>query len=289
MRVAVGPSDDDASYTEAVMKAWSERDWSWSVEGLSLHSYTVPKWPPSLPSVGFGEGDYAQILKTTLTMDQRIARHSAIMDKYDPKKEVALVVDEWGVWLKEDPGTAEGFLQQQNSMRDAVLAALNFNIFARHADRVRAANIAQMVNVLQAVLLTKGPQMVRTPTYWVHQMYVPMQDATFVPVEFERGEYRYGDIDLPGSDAVAFRDKAGRLHVALVNLDPHKGKTMELTAPTKRFGTAAGTVLTAPAVNSINTFDKPDTVVPKPIEARVRGGRVTVEMPPMAIAVLDLG
>ncbi len=289
MRVAVGPTDDDTRYTETVMKAWSERDWTWSIEGLSLHSYTVPQWPPSLPSVGFGEGDYAQILKTTLEMDQRIARHSAIMDKYDPKKEVALVVDEWGVWLKEDPGTPEGFLQQQNSMRDAILAALNFNIFARHADRVRAANIAQMVNVLQAVLLTKGPQMVRTPTYWVHQMYVPMQDATFVPVEFAKGEYRYGDLTLPGVDASAFRDKAGRLHVALVNLDPHVAKSVELTAPSERFGSAKGTVLTAPAVNSVNTFDKPDTVVPRPIEAKVRGGKVTVEMPPMAVAVFDLG
>jgi alpha-N-arabinofuranosidase len=173
-------------------------------------------------------------------------------------------------------------------MRDAVLAALNFNIFARHADRVRAANIAQMVNVLQAMLLTKGPQMVRTPTYWIHQMYVPMQDATFVPVEFAKGEYNHGDIKLPGADAIAFRDKDGKLHAALVNLDPHEGKTIELAAPTKRFGTAKGTVLTAPSVNSINTFEAPDTVAPKPIEARVQGGKVTVELPPLAVAVIAL-
>src|SRR6187551_2535873 len=225
-RIAVGPSDDDPRYTEAVMKAWSERDWSWSIEGLSLHSYTVPKWPPSLASTEFGEDDYALILQTTLKMDDKIAQHSAIMDKYDPKKEVPLVVDEWGVWLAETPGTPTGFLQQQNSMRDAILAALNFNIFARHADRVRMANIAQMVNVLQALILTDGPRMVLTPTYWVHKMYLPMQDATFIPVTFDAGEYRHGEIVLPGVDAVAMRDTGGKLWLSLVNLDPNEGKTV---------------------------------------------------------------
>ncbi|HSF11811.1 MAG TPA: alpha-L-arabinofuranosidase C-terminal domain-containing protein, partial [Erythrobacter sp.] len=209
LRVAVGPSDGDTRYTEAVMKAWSERDWSWSIEGLSLHSYTVPKWPPSLPSTNFGEDDYALILKTTLEMDARITAHSAIMDTYDPQKTVALVVDEWGVWLAEDPGTRQGFLQQQNSLRDGILAALNFNIFARHGDRVRAANIAQMVNVLQALLLTDGPKMVKTPTYYIHQLYLPMQDATLVPVTFDTGSYRFGEITLPGVDAIAFRSKDG--------------------------------------------------------------------------------
>jgi alpha-N-arabinofuranosidase len=111
------------------MKAWAERDWSWSIEGLSLHYYLVPEWPPSLPSVDFSEDDYALILQTTLKMDQLIKTHSAIMDKYDPEKAVPLYVDEWGVWLAENPGSPEGFLQQQNSLRDAIVAALNFNIF----------------------------------------------------------------------------------------------------------------------------------------------------------------
>ena len=125
-------------------------------------------------------------------MDGLIRQHAAIMDKYDPKKEVALVVDEWGSWYAQLPGTTPGFLAQQNSVRDALIAALNINIFARHADRVRMANIAQMINVLQAMILTDGPKMVRTPTYHVFRMYVPFQDATSVPVTFDAGRYTHG-------------------------------------------------------------------------------------------------
>jgi len=287
-RIAVGPSDDDTRYTETVMKGWSERDWSWSIEGLSLHSYSVPQWPPSLPSTDFGEDDYALILQTTLKMDQRIARHSAIMDKYDPKKEVALVVDEWGVWLAKTPGTPEGFLQQQNSMRDAILAALNFNIFARHADRVRGANIAQMVNVLQAVIFTDGPKLVLTPTYWVHKMYLPMQDATFVPVQFDPGTYHRGDITLPGVDAVAMRDTAGRLWLSLVNLDPREAKTVAVDVSNLNVTRATGEVLTAPNVNSINTFENPDAVRPRPMAGAVRSGNATIELPPRSVAMIAL-
>ena len=287
-RIAVGPSDDQTAYTEAVMKAWAERDWSWSIEGLSLHSYTVPEWPPSRPSTGFGEDDYALILDTTLKMDQRIARHAAIMDKYDPEKEIGLVVDEWGVWLAEDPGTPEGFLSQQNSMRDAIVAALNFNIFAKHSDRVRGANIAQMVNVLQALILTDGPRMVRTPTYWVHEMYLPMQDATYIPVKFDPGTYRHGDFTLPGVDAAAMRDAEGRLWLSLVNLDPDQPKTVAIEISGLVVRSAQGRVLTAPNVNSINTYDAPETVVPQPIAGSVQGGTVSVELPAKSIAMLAL-
>jgi len=287
-RIAVGPSDDDTAYTEAVMKAWSERDWSWSIEGLSLHSYTVPQWPPSLPSTEFGEDDYALILSTTLKMDRRIALHSAIMDKYDPKREVPLVVDEWGVWLRETPGTPQGFLQQQNSMRDAILAALNFNIFARHAERVRGANIAQMINVLQAMILTDGPKMVLTPTYWVHKLYLPMQDATLVPVQFDPGTYHHGNITLPAVDAVAMRDTAGRLWLSLVNLDPREAKSVAIDVSGLNVTRAAGEVLTASNVNSINTFENPDAVEPRPISGSVRGGNATIELPPRSVAMIAL-
>src|ERR1051325_11553929 len=200
LRIAVGPGGDGprwTDWTEAVMKAWSGHQWSWDMEGLSLHNYTVIKWPPAYTSVGFGEKEYAEILHKTLEMDDIIAKHSAIMDKYDPAKQVALVVDEWGAWYAQLPGTMPGFLAQQNSQRDAVLAALNLNIFARHADRVRMANIAQMINVLQAMIFTDGPKMVLTPTYHVFRMYVPFQDATFVPVKLDAGSYKHGDIELP--------------------------------------------------------------------------------------------
>jgi alpha-N-arabinofuranosidase len=144
------------------------------------------------------------------------------MDKYDPEKKVPLAVDEWGVWLAPLEGTNPGFLVQQNSMRDALVAALNLNIFARHADRVRMTNIAQMINVLQAMILTDKDKMVLTPTYHVYKMYLPFQDATFVPVKFDAGTYTQGDITLPRIDAIAARDTQGKLWLAVSNLDPVK-------------------------------------------------------------------
>ena len=176
------------------MKAYQDHQWSWDINGLSMHSYTVGHWPPSFASVGFGETEYAQVLKDTLDMEGLVSKHSAIMDKYDPQKKVASVVDEWGGWYAPLPGTNPSFLVQQNSLRDAILAALNLNIFARHADRVRMANIAQMVNVLQAMIMTDKEKMVLTPTYHVYKMYVPFQDAIFLPVTLDAGTYTHGDI-----------------------------------------------------------------------------------------------
>jgi alpha-N-arabinofuranosidase len=288
LRVAVGPSDDDTSYTEGVMKAWKGRDWSWNMEGLSLHSYTVVKWPPAYDSVNFGEKEYAELTQATLLMEGRIKTHSAIMDKYDPEKKVPLIVDEWGVWLAKTPGSPEGFLQQQNSLRDGIIAALNFNIFARHADRVRGANIAQMVNVLQALILTEGEKMLLTPTYYIHQMYLPFQDATSLGASFDAGEYRHGEIVLPRLDAVAARAADGKLWLAVVNLDPSRPADLRVEIPGVRIRAASGTVLTAPMVNSVNTFEAPDTVAPRPIAGRAASGAVTVHLPSKSVAMLSI-
>lgn len=167
LKIAVGPGGDEprfTEWTETVMKAWQNRQWSWDMQGLSLHSYTVVNWDKKHTSVEFGETEYAQILKKTLEMEGLVSKHSAIMDKYDPQKKIALVVDEWGAWYAPLPGSDPGFLIQQNSQRDAILAALNLNIFARHADRVRMTNIAQMINVLQAMIMTEKEKMVLTLT-----------------------------------------------------------------------------------------------------------------------------
>src|SRR3954447_713773 len=196
-KIAVGPGGEKTEYTDMVMKTWKENsDWDWSIDGMSLHSYTVGHWPPSWPATDFAESDYARVLKETLKMDPLIESHSAIMDRYDPQKKISLVVDEWGAWYAPTKGSPPGFLQQQNSQRDAVLAALNLNIFSRHADRVRHANIAQMVNVLQAMILTDGPRMTLTPTYHVFRMYVPFQDATLLPVTYQAGRYHVDEFDL---------------------------------------------------------------------------------------------
>ena len=289
-KIAVGPGGSErqwTDWTEAIMKAYQNREWSWDINGLSMHSYTIGHWPPSFASVGFGETEYGQILKYTLEMEELVSKHSAIMDKYDPQKKVALIVDEWGAWYAPLPGTNPGFLVQQNSLRDAILAALNLNIFARHADRVRMANIAQMINVLQAMIMTDKESMVLTPTYYVFRMYVPFQDATFVPVAFNAGTYTHGDIGLPRIDAIAAKDGAGRLWLAITNLDPNQPVEVEASLAGATVKSAAGQTLTADKVDSVNTFDAPKTVVPKPISARVEGGKLALTLEPKSVTVIS--
>jgi alpha-N-arabinofuranosidase len=270
------------------MKAWQGRSWSWDMEGLSMHNYTVVRWPPAYQSLGFGETEYAEILNKTLEMDRLIATHSAIMDRYDPQKRVALVVDEWGAWYAPLPGSNPGFLVQQNSQRDAILAALNLNIFARHADRVRMANIAQMINVLQAMIITDKEKMVLTPTYHVFKMYVPFQDATFVPVTFDGGFYTHGRIALPRVDAIAAKDKAGRLWLAITNVDPNQPVEIEASVTGIAPKSAAGETLTAPQVDSVNTFEAPRTVVPRPVSAKAQAGKLALRLEPKSVTVVSV-
>ena len=292
LKIAVGPGGSESRWTEwtdAIMKAYQSHTWSWDMNGLSMHSYTVVKWPPSYASMGFGETKYAQILKSTLEMNDLIAKHSAIMDKYDPQKKVALVVDEWGGWYAPLPGSTPGFLVQQNSLRDAILAALNLNILAQHADRVRMANIAQMINVLQAMILTDKDKMVLTPTYYVYKMYVPFQDATFVPVTFDAGTYTHDGITLPRVNAIAAKDKAGKLWLAITNVDPNQSAELEVSLAGMNAKSAAGETLTAPKVDSVNTFDAPNTVVPKPISAKAQDGKLTLDLAPKSVTVIAVG
>ncbi|HTN40853.1 MAG TPA: alpha-L-arabinofuranosidase C-terminal domain-containing protein [Asticcacaulis sp.] len=287
-RVAVGPSGAEPGYTEAVMKAWKDRSWSWDIEGLSLHSYSVGGWPPHMPDTGFDEKDYAILLKDSLGMDETLKTQSAIMDKYDPEKKIALVVDEWGAWLVPASGSNSGGALQQNSQRDAVLAALHFNVFARHADRVRMANIAQMVNVLQAMILTDKDKMLLTPTYHIFHMYVPFQDATFIPLTFDAGTYTANGVTLPRVDAIAARDKAGKVWIAVTNIDPTSSATFSVSIAGVKATKAAGQTLSAPKVNSINTFDAPNTVTPKGISAKVADGKLTITVAPASVTVMGL-
>jgi len=292
LKIAVGPGGGEARFaewTETIMKAYQNRQWSWDINGLSMHSYTVVKWPPSFASVGFGETEYAQILKNTLDMEGLISKHSAIMDKYDPEKKVALVVDEWGAWYAPLPGSNPGFLVQQNSLRDAILAALNLNIFARHADRVRMANIAQMINVLQAMIMTDKDKMLLTPTYYVFKMYVPFQDATFVPVRFNAGSYNHGDISLPRIDAIAAKDTSGKLWLEITNLDPNQPAEIEATVTGIAPKSATGETLTGTDVDSVNSFDTPNAVIPQPISAKIQGGKLALHVAPKSVTVIAVG
>ncbi|WP_421731394.1 alpha-N-arabinofuranosidase [Brevundimonas sp.] len=287
-RVAVGWDSGKDDYTEAVMQAWKTKVWSWDIEGVSLHAYTIPNtWEAKGPSVGFGEDEYAKAIKATLQMEGWVTSQTAIMDRYDPEKKLALFVDEWGIWADPMPGSNPGFLQQQNTMRDAVIAALNLNIFMRHADRVRGTNIAQMANVLQAMILTDGPAMVLTPTYHVYEMYVPFQGATQVQAQMDAGAYVFGDIQLPRADAVAARDKEGRLWLSLVNVDPVRPITLTVRLPGD-LQAATGRILTAPAVDSHNSFAHPHAVQPAAFAGLVANGQLSFDLPPKSVAVVEV-
>jgi alpha-N-arabinofuranosidase len=219
-----------------------------------------------------------------------VTRHAAIMDRYDPQKRVALIVGEWGIWTDPEPGSTPGFLYQQNSLRDALVASTTLDIFNRHADRVRGANIAQMINVLQAMILTRGKQMILTPTYHVFELYTVHHDALLLPLTMvDPGRYSFGTESVPAVSATASRDRQGIMHVTMTNLDPSQTRTVEAEVRGEAVSSVTGRVLTAPAINSYNTFEQPDIVRPAAFDgARVSAGRLTVTLPPRSVVVLEL-
>ncbi len=289
-RISSGPNVDDYHWTEVMMEASTHQIFSWSLDGLSLHFYSgFDQWPPSNSADSFGEDQYAHVIRSALKMEDLVSKHSAIMDKYDPNKRVMLVVDEWGAWYLPAPGSNPRFLQQQNSQRDAVLAAVTLNIFARHADRVRMANIAQMVNVLQSMILTSGDKMVLTPTYYLFKLYVPFQDATFLPVDYDAGSYVHGDVTLPRLDVMAAKGTDSKTYVSLTNVDPTQPLAVDLSAMGFKARTATGQTLTAPKMDSTNTFDHPDTVTPRPVAAKVgRDGKLVLTLAPESVTVVEV-
>jgi alpha-N-arabinofuranosidase len=289
LKIAVGPGTPDIEWTEDVMKAWKKHTWAWDINGVSLHWYTVPNgWPPSTKSEKFGLDEYAKTLKSTLFMDEFLRKQEAVMDKYDPEKKVTLSVDEWGAWHAPLPGSNPAFLVQQNSVRDAILASLNLNIFARHADRVRMANIAQMINVLQAMILTDKEKMVLTPTYYVFKMYVPFQEATFVPVSFDAGAYTHGSVTLPRIDAIAAKGADGKLLLEITNLDAEKPAAIDADLAGITAKSAKAETLTGAAVDSINTFESPNAVVLKPTTVEIQNGKLSLTVEPRSVTVISI-
>lgn len=289
--VAVGPDSFDEysfGYAEAIMEAWSTKTWTWDIQGLSLHMYTRGGWPPVIPATGFDEKQYAAVIKETLGMDKFIADNRLIMDQYDPEHKVAIMVDEWGTWYAPTEGSNPGFLQQQNSQRDAVLAALNFNIFIRHAERVKGANIAQMINVLQAMILTEEEKMILTPTYHAFRMYVPFQDASRIPVQFNQGIYTEGNIELPRVDAVAAKGKNGNIYVAITNIDPRNSASIDLNFAEITIEMVQAETLFASSIDAVNTFDEPDRVSPKPLRTEFSDNNVKLTVQPQSLTVLTL-
>ena len=226
-RVACGPSDYNFAWTETLMKDAGTRG---MFQGLSIHYYSVVDgWDFKGSATKFDEREWFETMRLNLQMDFIIKGHSAIMDRYDPQKTKGLVVDEWGNWFNVEPGTNPGFLYQQNTMRDAITAAIHLNIFNQHADRVKVANLAQMVNVLQSVILTKDDKMVLTPTYHVFRMFRVHQEAKLLNLDLRCEDYTFGNKKIPAISASASVDKDGKVHISLANLNPNKPVTNNLS------------------------------------------------------------
>ena len=286
-RIACGSNGGDTHWTDVMM---SRVGWRY-MNGLSLHYYVVPSgdWGDKGSATEFTEGAWHATLRRALDLDRVVADHAAIMDREDPDRRVGMIVDEWGVWHNAEPGTHPGFLYQQNTLRDALVAGISLNIFNEHCDRVAMANIAQTVNVLQAMVLTDRERMILTPTYHVFEMYTVHHDATRIPVELVAPEYAWGDETIPGLHASASRNEAGVLHVTLCNLHPDRGVDLTCDPGAGAVEEASGRVLTSAAMQDHNTFEAPERVKPVPLDAiAVTAGGVRVSLPPRSVSVLAL-
>jgi alpha-L-arabinofuranosidase len=260
-----------------------------------LHYYAVPYgWndPRGKGSATkFNEQEYFIQMKNALFMDEMVTKHTAIMDKYDPAKKIAFSVDEWGAWYDVDPGSNPGFLFQQNTLRDAMLCAATMNIFHKHSDRVRMANIAQMVNVLQSLVMTKDDKMILTPTYWVYDMYKVHQDAENLPVEINSPLFYYQFQNLPALSVSASKDKNGAIHVSLVNIDPKND--IDASCALIKLASAAkvvsGKIITSSNVADCNTFVSPNTVGMADFKgAKVVNGSLKLTVPAKSIITIEI-
>lgn len=291
-KIASGPNGHDTHWMEVLMKNIPHH----MMWGISLHYYTLPTghWGHKGSATQFEEKEYFNSLKNALFIKKVIDDQIAIMDHYDPRNEVALVVDEWGVWTDAEPGTNPAFLYQQNSLRDALVAASTLNIFNNHCDRIKMANLAQTVNVLQALVLTKGKEMILTPTYHVFDMYQVHQGATLLPVKLMSPDYKYEDKEIPAVNASASIDSTGKIHISLVNLNPSKVVTVHTSlSGGAQWKDITGTILTSDHFNDYNSFDNPNRVTLKPFtEARTSGetdeNTLVVTLPPKSVVMLEL-
>ena len=293
-RIASGARNDDYHWTDVLMRAAFQTPIGGPLlQGLSLHYYTVPggDWPPRHPATGFDSAGWKSVMALGWQMDRYVRGHCAVMDRYDPERRTALVVDEWGAWYAPEPGTNPGFLHQQQTIRDAVLAALTLNIFINHCERVRIANLAQIVNVLQAVALTEegGGRLVLTPTWDVLAFYAAHQDARRLAVLGDAGTSRHEGLDYPNVSATASLAADGAVNVTLCNTDPAAPAEVTL-ALTGRAAVLADTrVLATPVLTTCNTFDQPRAVTTRPLAGVSRhGDAVTLTLPPGSVAALRL-
>jgi len=282
-RIACGSHSDLYEWTEVLMREAGRQ-----MNGLSLHYY-CGSGKKSRSATRFDEGDWFAQLQRALRMEEIVAKHSAIMDLDDPRKRVDLILDEWGTWHRVEPGTNPRFLYQQNSLRDALVAGLTLNILNQHCDRVKMANIAQTVNVLQAMILTKNEKIILTPSYHVFEMYTVHHDATLLPIDLTCSDYEFeGDI-IPTLNVSASRDGSGRIHISLCNLDAKRPAELDCELRGFKAASVSGRVLTAEAITAHNTFENPEIVKPAAFRAAtLKEDHLTATLPPRAVVVLEI-
>lgn len=286
--IASGGHTDDTSWADH-LTANVKPNWALRMDAVTFHYYTLPTgdWKVKGAALGFPEAEWMSTLVNTLKMDQFIINNKKVMDKNDPEKKVGFYVDEWGTWYDVTGDDDPGFLYQQNSLRDAIVAALNFNIFHKHADRVHMSIIAQMVNVLQAMILTDKEKMILTPTYHVFKMYVPFQDATSLPLELKDvPKYTLGKASVPAVSATAARAKDGKIYLALVNANPHSAETVDINLAGVKINSVSGQVLTAKAMDAHNTFAAPTAIQPEAYSAKATNGKLSLALPAKSIVVV---
>jgi alpha-L-arabinofuranosidase len=284
-RIAVGPGTEDFHWTEVLMRDIPKK----LIDGVSIHHYSVINWSKKSSATNFTEDEYFRTMEQAYRMERMINGNSEVMDKYDPQKKVALIVDEWGGWYEVEPGTNGAFLYQQNSMRDAMIAGLTLNIFNNHCDRVRMANLAQTINVLQAVILTNKEKMILTPTYHVMEMYNVHQNALMIPVSATSNDFAFGEKKIKAVSASASKDKNGDVHISLVNIDAHNEQEITIELGDLSAKSVTGRVLRSEKLQDHNSFDNPGKVKPSVFNnAVLNGNSVSVKLPPFSVVVLTL-
>ncbi len=284
-RIACGANGGDYNWTETVMKNAGRH-----MQGLSLHYYTGPKhWGDKGSATDFNEEEYFITIEKTLYMKELIDKHAEVMDRYDPRKRVGMIIDEWGTWYNVEPGTNPGFLYQQNTLRDAIVAGINLNLFNARCDRVQMANLAQTVNVLQSVVLTDEEKMVLTPTYWVFYLYKVHQDATLLPISLMSTKYRYGDRDIDAVSVSASKDADGKIHITLVNADPDNEQRVDARLVGASVSKVSGKMLTSGKMNDYNSFEEPSKVTVGDFNgATLSRDNLTVTLPPKSVVLVEL-
>lgn len=284
-RIACGAPGDDYNWTDVVMKIAGHY-----MDGIALHHYTVPtgSWSHKGSAVNFDEKAWYETLSKTLYMEELVNRHSKIMDKYDPDKKVGLLVDEWGTWHDVEPGTNPGFLYQQNTMRDALVAGINLNIFNKHSNRVVMTNIAQVVNVLQAVILTEGGKMLLTPTYHVYDLYKNHQDADLLESSLKTRESGIDNAMVPNLHESVSMDNLGNVHITLCNLSLTESRFVRTEFIGKEVNAVSGRILTGEK-DAHNTFEYPEKV--KPVEFKdfkITYDGLEFTIPPVSVLALTV-